>query len=50
MRIALVNAVFMTSAGTGVSNLTQIKAVAPYVLGSAVVAAGFFLIAGFAMV
>ncbi len=44
------DAVFMTSAGTGVSNMTQIKAVAPYVLGSAVLAALFYLIAGFVMV
>lgn len=41
------DAVFMTSAGTGVSNMTQIKAVAPYVLGSAVLAAIAFLIVGF---
>lgn len=41
------DAVFMTSAGTGVSNMTQIKAVAPYVLGSAVLAAILFAIAGF---
>ncbi len=41
------DAVFMTSAGTGVPNMTQIKAVAPYVLGSAVLAAIAFLIVGF---
>lgn len=41
------DAVFMTSAGTGVSNMTQIKAVAPYVLGSAIIAAIAFLIVGF---
>ena len=41
------DAVFMTSAGTGVSNMTQIKAVAPYVLGSAVLAAIVFGIVGF---
>lgn len=40
------DAVFMTSAGTGVAPMTQIKAVAPYVLGSAVLAAIAFLIVG----
>lgn len=40
------DAVFMTSAGTGVPNITQIKAVAPYVLGSAVLAAIAFVIVG----
>lgn len=40
------DAVFMTSAGTGVSNMTQIKAVAPYVLSSAVLAAILFLAVG----
>lgn len=40
------DAVFMTSAGTGVPNMTQIKAVAPYVLGSAAVAAVAFVIVG----
>ena len=44
------DAVFMTSAGTGVSNMTQIKAVAPYVLGSAALAAAAFLIVGFVSV
>ncbi len=44
------DAVFMTSAGTGVSNMTQIKAVAPYVLGSTVLASILFIIAGFIMV
>lgn len=44
------DAVFMTSAGTGVSNMTQIKAVAPYVLGSMILAGIFFIIAGFIMV
>lgn len=44
------DAVFMTSAGTGVSNMTQIKAVAPYVLSSAVLAAIGFLIVGFVFV
>lgn len=39
--------VFMTSAGTGVANMTQIKVVAPYVLGAAVIAAILFLIVGF---
>lgn len=41
------DAVFMTSAGTGVPNMTQIKAVAPYVLGSAALAAIAFVIVGF---
>ncbi len=40
------DAVFMTSAGTEVSNMTQIKAVAPYVLGSAILAAIAFLVVG----
>ena len=40
------DAVFMTSAGTGVPNITQIKAVAPYFLGSAVLAAIAFVIVG----
>lgn len=44
------DAVFMTSAGTGVPNMTQIKAVAPYVLGSAALAAIAFLIVGFVSV
>lgn len=41
------DAVFMTSAGTGVSNMTQIKAVAPYVLGSAILATIIFAVVGF---
>lgn len=40
------DAVFMTSAGTGISNMTQIKVVAPYVLGSAALAAICFAVAG----
>lgn len=40
------DAVFMTSAGTGVPNMTQIKVVAPYVLGSAVLATIAFVITG----
>lgn len=40
------DAVFMTSAGTGVSNMTQIKAVAPYVLGAAGLAIICFAVAG----
>lgn len=44
------DAVFMTSAGTGVSNMTVIKASAPYVLGSAVLAVIAFLIVGFVSV
>ena len=43
------DAVFMTSAGTGISNMTQIKVVAPYVLGSAVLAVIFFAAAGLIM-
>lgn len=43
-------AVFMTSAGTGISNMTQIKAVAPYVLGSAAIACILFIVAGFVFV
>lgn len=38
--------VFMTAAGTGVNNFAQIKVVAPYVLGSAALAAIAFLIVG----
>ncbi|WP_027400004.1 Na+/H+ antiporter NhaC family protein [Anaerovorax odorimutans] len=44
------DAVFMTSAGTGVSNMTQIKAVAPYVLSSAFLAAICFAIVGFVFI
>lgn len=44
------DAVFMTSAGTGVPNMTQIKSVAPYVLGSAALSAVAFLIIGFVTV
>lgn len=44
------DAVFMCSAGTGVANMTQIKVVAPYVLGSAALAAIAFLIIGFVAV
>ena len=44
------DAVFMTSAGTGVSNMTQIKVVAPYVLGAAGLAIIAFLVAGFVAV
>lgn len=44
------DAVFITSAGTGVPNMTQIKAVAPYVLGSAALSAVAFLIIGFVTV
>lgn len=42
--------VFMTSAGTGVANMTQIKVVAPYVLSSAALAAIAFLVVGIAAV
>lgn len=41
------DAVFMCSAGTGVNNMTQIKTVAPYVLGAAALATIAFLILGF---
>ncbi|WP_125143113.1 Na+/H+ antiporter NhaC family protein [Clostridium transplantifaecale] len=41
------DAVFMTAAGTGVPNVNQIKAIAPYVLSGAVIAAVLFTIAGF---
>lgn len=44
------DAVFMTSAGTGVANMTQIKAVAPYVLGCAALATICFIIVGFVTV
>ncbi len=44
------DAVFMTSAGTGVPNMTQIKAVAPYVLGSAALSTIAFLVVGFVMI
>ena len=37
------DAVFMTTAGTGVSNITIIKATLPYAAGAAVAAAGFLL-------
>ncbi len=40
------DAVFMTSAGTGISNMTQIKVVAPYILGSAVLSVICFAAAG----
>ncbi|MDR2133117.1 MAG: hypothetical protein LBP30_07220 [Clostridiales Family XIII bacterium] len=41
------DAVFMTAAGTGVSNVPQVRAAAPYVLGGVVVATIAFLIVGF---
>ena len=44
------DAVFMTSAGTGVSNMTQIKVVAPYVLGAAGLSIIAFLVTGFVIV
>ena len=40
------NAVFMTTAGTGVSNITIIKATLPYAAGAAAVAAAGFLLCG----
>ncbi|MDY5607228.1 MAG: Na+/H+ antiporter NhaC family protein [Lentihominibacter sp.] len=44
------DAIFMTFAGTGVSNLSQIKVVAPYVLTAFGLGAICFLIAGFIFV
>lgn len=44
------DAVFMTSAGTGVSNLRIIKATLPYALGAAAIAAAGYLLCGFIMV
>ncbi|GAB1476415.1 Na+/H+ antiporter NhaC family protein [Bacillota bacterium] len=38
--------IFMTAAGTGVANLRQVKVAAPYVLGTALLAAICFIIAG----
>ena len=40
------DAVFMTTAGTGVSNITIIKAALPYAAGAAAVAAAGFLLCG----
>lgn len=40
------DAVFMTTAGTGVSNITIIKATLPYAAGAAAVAAAGFLLCG----
>ena len=40
------DAVFMTYAGTGVSNITQIKVIAPYVLSATAIAAICFLVVG----
>lgn len=44
------DAVFMTSAGAGISNMTYIKTAAPYVLGSAAIATIGFIIAGIVMI
>jgi Na+/H+ antiporter NhaC len=43
------DAVFMTAAGTGVSNVPQVRASAPYVLSGVVIATIAFLIVGFMM-
>lgn len=43
------DAVFMTSVGTGVNNLVQIKAMLPYAVIGGIVATVLFLITGFAM-
>lgn len=40
------DAIFMTAAGTGVQNMTQIRTVAPYVLSAAVLSAVGFLVIG----
>lgn len=39
--------VFMTAAGTGVANIRQVKVAAPYVLGTAVLAAICYIIVGY---
>ena len=44
------DAVFMTSAGTGVNNVTLIKVVSPYVLTCVAIAAVAFLVTGFIVV
>jgi len=41
------DAVFMTAAGTGVSNVVQIKSIAPYVIIGAAISTILFLITGF---
>jgi Na+/H+ antiporter NhaC len=43
------DAVFMTAAGTGVSNVPQVRASAPYVLVGVAIATVAFLIVGFTM-
>jgi Na+/H+ antiporter NhaC len=43
------DAVFMTAAGTGVSNVPQVRTAAPYVLIGVVIATIAFLIVGFAL-
>ncbi len=43
------DAVFMTAAGTEVSNVTQVKAIAPYVIIGAAISFVLYLIAGFMM-
>ncbi len=44
------DAIFMTAAGTGVPNVTQVRVAAPYVIIGTVVATIAFLIVGFAIV
>jgi len=43
------DAVFMTAAGTEVSNITQVKAIAPYVIIGAVISFILYLVVGFAL-
>lgn len=43
------DAVFMTAAGTGVPNVNQIKAIAPYVLAGAAIASVLFAVVGVIM-
>jgi hypothetical protein len=39
----------MTAAGTEVSNITQVKAIAPYVIIGAVISFILYLVVGFAL-
>ena len=43
------DAVFMTTASTGVANLTTIRTVMPYAVTMTVISAGFFLAMGFVL-
>ena len=43
------DAVFMTTASTGVANLTIIRTVMPYAVAMTVISAGFFLVMGFVL-